>query len=83
MDEFTYRDEQARRRGHALAALRLRWHQSYGITWDKDQEEYVAARRDGGTVLRDTDNNRLNGRLAVDDNAHPVPPECRVVSLYQ
>jgi hypothetical protein len=83
MDEFTMSDQEARRRGHALAMLRLRWHHAYGITWEKDDSEFVAHPRDGSDALRNNDAEKLNDDLAVREDTRPVASEFYVMGLFQ
>jgi hypothetical protein len=81
-DSWTYEQDEARRRGHELAMLRLRWHEAYAITLDKNTSEYAAARRDGAGTLLSTSAQELQTKIATDDDARPVPPEARLAGRF-
>ena len=77
-DNWHVQHEEARRRGHDLAALRLHWYEAYGITWDTDPAEFVAQRRDNGGTLRAKTATELRIMIGDDHAEKPVPREYRL-----
>ena len=57
-DSWEFQQALARKRGHALAGLRLHWHEAYGITWDDGTKEFVARRRDNDGLIHDAETRR-------------------------
>ena len=74
--EFT--EAQARKRGHELAMLRLRWHEAYGVTWDRETKELVAKRRDNQEEVRADNAADLEIKIQNDYAENPVPRAFRL-----
>jgi hypothetical protein len=77
-DNWSFTQTPARKRGHALAMLRLHWHEAYAITWDDDAKEFVARRRDNDDPIRDASADKLRTKIRDDYSAEPVPREFRL-----
>lgn len=74
MDEsWDFTQAQARKRGHELAMLRLRWHEAYGLTWDRETKEFVAKRRDNQEDVRADHATVLENKIQNDYAKNPVP----------
>lgn len=77
-DSWEFQQAQARRRGHDLAVLRLRWHEAYGLTWDRETKQYVARRRDTQEEVRADNATELEIKIQNDYAERAVPREFRL-----
>jgi hypothetical protein len=74
MDEsWEFQQAQARKRGHELAMLRLRWHEAYGLTWDREAKHFVAKRRDDEGELQADNAVELETKIQNNYAEKPVP----------
>jgi hypothetical protein len=75
---WEFQEAQARKRGHELAMLRLRWHEAYGLTWDEEAKHFVAKRRDDEGEVRADNAVELETKIQNDYAEKPVPRAFRL-----